>query len=72
MSVSVPGHLIIIVSLLALALGDVLTGCFRDWLPNHLLVIHVLFVFAVLNPLVMPFGLIYFTVEKSASLRARW
>ncbi|KAI9464920.1 hypothetical protein BJY52DRAFT_1247236 [Lactarius psammicola] len=34
------------------------------WLPNHLLVIHVLFVFAVLNPLVMPFGLIYFSIEK--------
>jgi hypothetical protein len=34
-------------------------------------VIHVLFVFAVLNPLVMPFGLIYFTVEKSANLCAR-
>jgi len=33
-------------------------------------VIHVLFVFAVLNPLVMPFGLIYFTVEKSANLHA--
>ncbi|KAI0304281.1 hypothetical protein B0F90DRAFT_1809149 [Multifurca ochricompacta] len=34
------------------------------WLPNHLLVIHVLFVFAVLNPLVMPFGLIYFSIGK--------
>ncbi|KAH9002732.1 hypothetical protein EDB86DRAFT_3063264 [Lactarius hatsudake] len=34
------------------------------WLPNHLLVIHVLFVFAVLNPLVLPFGLIYFSIEK--------
>ncbi|KAH9159491.1 hypothetical protein EDB89DRAFT_2048781 [Lactarius sanguifluus] len=33
------------------------------WLPNHLLVIHVLFVFAVLNPLVIPFGLIYFSIE---------
>ena len=32
--------------------------------------IHVLFVFTVLNPLVMPFGLIYFTVEKSANLCA--
>lgn len=34
------------------------------WLPNHLLVIHVLFIFAVLNPLVMPFGLIYFSIER--------
>jgi hypothetical protein len=59
MSVSVPGHLIIIVSSLALVLGDGLT-----------LLFHVLFVFAVLNPLVMPFGLIYFTVQKSANLCA--
>ncbi|KAI0270050.1 hypothetical protein BC834DRAFT_864712 [Gloeopeniophorella convolvens] len=35
------------------------------WLPNHLLVMHVLFVFAVLNPLVIPFGLIYFSIEKT-------
>ncbi|KAF8271950.1 hypothetical protein EI94DRAFT_1719278 [Lactarius quietus] len=34
------------------------------WLPNHLLVIHVLFIFAVLNPLVMPFGLLYFSIER--------
>jgi hypothetical protein len=37
-----------------------------DWLPNHLLVIHILLVFAVINPLVLPFGLLYFTVERSA------
>jgi hypothetical protein len=36
----------------------------EDWLPNHLLVIHVLLVFAVLNPLVMPFGLLYFSIER--------
>ena len=36
----------------------------EDWLPNHLLVIHVLFVFAVLNPLVIPFGLLYFSIER--------
>ena len=29
--------------------------------------IHVLFVFAVLNPLVMPFGLLYFSIERGKS-----
>ncbi|KAJ3997551.1 hypothetical protein F5050DRAFT_1877098, partial [Lentinula boryana] len=33
------------------------------WLPTHLLVIHVLLVFSVLNPVVIPFGLFYFFVE---------
>ncbi|EPQ54451.1 hypothetical protein GLOTRDRAFT_121604 [Gloeophyllum trabeum ATCC 11539] len=33
------------------------------WLPNHLLVIHILLLFAVLQPLVLPFGLLYFCVE---------
>ncbi|THH23170.1 hypothetical protein EUX98_g8009 [Antrodiella citrinella] len=33
------------------------------WLPNHLLVIHVLLVFSILNPLVIPFGFLYFCVE---------
>lgn len=33
------------------------------WLPNHVLVIHVLVVFAVLNPLVIPFGFLYYCVE---------
>ncbi|KIK92736.1 hypothetical protein PAXRUDRAFT_146651 [Paxillus rubicundulus Ve08.2h10] len=36
---------------------------FYYWLPNHLLIIHICLVFAVLNPLVLPFGLIYFAVE---------
>jgi hypothetical protein len=36
-----------------------------DWLPNHLLVVHILFLFAVLNPLVTPFGFIYFCVEAT-------
>ncbi|KAI0366924.1 DUF221-domain-containing protein [Pilatotrama ljubarskyi] len=35
------------------------------WLPNHVLVIHVLLVFAVLNPLVIPFAFIYFSVEST-------
>ena len=39
----------------------------EDWLPNHLLVIHILFVFVVLNPLVMPFGLVYFSIERGKS-----
>ncbi|KAF9019032.1 hypothetical protein BDZ89DRAFT_1093998 [Hymenopellis radicata] len=33
------------------------------WLPTHLLLIHVLVVFAVLNPFVLPFGTFYFFVE---------
>ncbi|KAL0069815.1 hypothetical protein AAF712_003085 [Marasmius tenuissimus] len=36
---------------------------FYYWLPTHLLVIHVLLVFSVLNPFVLPFGCIYFFVE---------
>lgn len=42
-----------------------LTQCYGliDWLPNHLLVIHILLLFAVLNPLVVPFGFLYFCVE---------
>lgn len=36
-----------------------------DWLPNHLLVVHVLLLFAILNPLVIPFGFIYFCVEAA-------
>ncbi|KAK0487567.1 hypothetical protein IW261DRAFT_1448670 [Armillaria novae-zelandiae] len=36
---------------------------FYYWLPTHLLVIHVLMVFAVLNPVVLPFGMFYFFVE---------
>lgn len=35
------------------------------WLPNHLLIIHVCLLFAILNPLVVPFGLIYFAVETA-------
>ncbi|PCH40020.1 hypothetical protein WOLCODRAFT_116507 [Wolfiporia cocos MD-104 SS10] len=35
------------------------------WLPNHVLVVHILLVFAVLNPLVIPFGLIYFSVQTA-------
>jgi hypothetical protein len=38
---------------------------YTDWLPNHLLVLHVLLLFSVLNPLVLPFGMIYFGVERS-------
>ncbi|KAI0087845.1 hypothetical protein BDY19DRAFT_892588 [Irpex rosettiformis] len=33
------------------------------WLPNHLLVVHILLLFAVLNPLVIPFGFLYFCIE---------
>ncbi|TFK28073.1 hypothetical protein FA15DRAFT_585271 [Coprinopsis marcescibilis] len=34
------------------------------WLPNHLLVIHILLVFGLLNPFVLPFGAIYFFVQS--------
>ncbi|TFK40830.1 hypothetical protein BDQ12DRAFT_721445 [Crucibulum laeve] len=34
------------------------------WLPNHLMVIHVLLLFAVLNPFVLPFGTLYFFVQS--------
>ncbi|KAI0247633.1 hypothetical protein BJV78DRAFT_904502 [Lactifluus subvellereus] len=37
---------------------------YHYWLPNHLLVIHILVLFAVFNPLVMPFGLIYFSIQQ--------
>lgn len=36
---------------------------FYYWLPNHLLVIHVLLLFSVLNPFVLPFGTLYFFVQ---------
>ncbi|KAJ6559133.1 hypothetical protein DFH09DRAFT_1247926 [Mycena vulgaris] len=36
---------------------------FYYWLPTHLLVIHVLMLFMVLNPFVIPFGAIYFFIE---------
>ncbi|KAJ7288266.1 hypothetical protein C8J57DRAFT_1115702 [Mycena rebaudengoi] len=36
---------------------------FYYWLPSHLLVIHVLMLFMVLNPFVIPFGAIYFFIE---------
>lgn len=36
---------------------------FYYWLPTHMLVIHVLLLFSVLNPFVLPFGAIYFFVE---------
>ncbi|KAH7885331.1 hypothetical protein F5I97DRAFT_1956518 [Phlebopus sp. FC_14] len=38
---------------------------FYYWLPNHLLIIHVCLLFAVLNPLVIPFGLVYLVVETA-------
>jgi len=31
-----------------------------DWLPNHILVIHILLLFSLLNPFVLPFGVLYF------------
>ncbi|KAJ7069743.1 hypothetical protein C8F01DRAFT_526127 [Mycena amicta] len=36
---------------------------FYYWLPTHLLVIHVLLLFMVLNPIVIPFGAFYFFIE---------
>lgn len=39
-----------------------LTGL-EDWFPNHCLVLHVLLLFSVLNPFVLPFGTLYFFVQ---------
>ncbi|KAJ6585051.1 hypothetical protein B0H19DRAFT_1206666 [Mycena capillaripes] len=36
---------------------------FYYWLPTHLLVVHVLMLFMVLNPFVIPFGAFYFFIE---------
>jgi hypothetical protein len=33
-------------------------------LPNHTLVIHVLLLFSVLNPFVIPFGTLYFFIQS--------
>ncbi|KJA17998.1 hypothetical protein HYPSUDRAFT_45721 [Hypholoma sublateritium FD-334 SS-4] len=37
---------------------------FYYWLPNHTLVIHVLMLFSVLNPFVLPFGTFYFFIQS--------
>ncbi|RDB18089.1 Calcium permeable stress-gated cation channel 1 [Hypsizygus marmoreus] len=37
---------------------------FYYWLPNHMLVIHVLMLFSVFNPFVLPFGALYFFVQS--------
>ncbi|KAF8073764.1 hypothetical protein FPV67DRAFT_764997 [Lyophyllum atratum] len=37
---------------------------FYYWLPNHLLVIHVLLLFSVFNPFVIPFGTLYFFIQS--------
>ncbi|KAF8645225.1 hypothetical protein AX16_008052 [Volvariella volvacea WC 439] len=33
------------------------------WLPNHMLVVHILLLFSILNPVVLPFGTLYFFVS---------
>jgi hypothetical protein len=40
--------------------------CLLDWLPNHVLVMTIIVCFALLNPLVIPFALVYFSVESGA------
>ncbi|KAG9033951.1 hypothetical protein FRB95_014030 [Tulasnella sp. JGI-2019a] len=35
---------------------------FYYWLPNHLIVLFINFTFTLLNPLVIPFGLFYFSI----------
>ncbi|KAG9019901.1 hypothetical protein FRB90_000031 [Tulasnella sp. 427] len=37
---------------------------FYYWLPNHLIVLFVVFCFSILNPLVIPFAFIYFSVAS--------
>ena len=39
-----------------------------DWLPNHILIIFILLLFSVLNPLAIPFGLLYFSISTSECL----
>jgi len=34
-----------------------------DFVPNHLLVLHIFLLFAVLNPFVVPFAVLYFFVQ---------
>ncbi|KAF8634132.1 hypothetical protein AX15_001064 [Amanita polypyramis BW_CC] len=33
------------------------------WIPNHLLALHVLLLFSILNPFVLPFGALYFSIQ---------
>lgn len=50
--------------------GNVLFNNFWiDWLPNHMLVVHVLLLFSVFNPFVIPFGALYFFVQSGQSMR---
>ncbi|KAH7104750.1 hypothetical protein BKA62DRAFT_819926 [Auriculariales sp. MPI-PUGE-AT-0066] len=35
---------------------------YHYWLPNHLVALHIIFIFSILNPLVIPLALIYFAV----------
>ncbi|KAF9649393.1 hypothetical protein BDM02DRAFT_3166745 [Thelephora ganbajun] len=35
------------------------------WLPNHILVIYITLLFSTLNPLVIPFGLFYFSISAT-------
>ncbi|KAG8725546.1 hypothetical protein FRC09_011273 [Ceratobasidium sp. 395] len=37
---------------------------YHYWTPNHLLAMHIVMIFAVLNPLVIPFALIYYSVAN--------
>ena len=39
------------------------TEVLSDWIPTHLLVLHTILLFSVLNPLVIPFGCLYYFVE---------
>ena len=44
-----------------------------DLLPNHVFIMYLIFTFAVINPLVIPFTVIYFAVnfgEVFAALHA--
>ncbi|KAH8114732.1 DUF221-domain-containing protein [Phellopilus nigrolimitatus] len=36
----------------------------KHWLPNHVLVVILTLVFSVLNPLLMPFAVLYFAIES--------
>lgn len=46
-----------------------------DWMPNHLLVVHTLLLFSILNPFVLPFGALYFLIQTGkihSSWRSKW
>lgn len=67
--VSVPVHSPIIVKSSLLLIHD--HNICLDWVPNHLLVLHTLLLFSILNPFVLPFGALYFLIQTGKA-HASW